>query len=91
MSIICILYVARNANIYLTFAKASIFRVVYNCYYFNNFRFLLRYAMRFSIVRSCINRLMHKIFETALNFEPAKLTELREKSKQQVPDFTIGF
>ncbi|XP_014486649.1 PREDICTED: uncharacterized protein LOC106750661 [Dinoponera quadriceps] len=54
------------------------------------FRFLLHHALKFSSVRSFVNKLMCKMLEAALNIDSKKLAELHEKSKRQLSDFDIN-
>ncbi|XP_036138786.1 uncharacterized protein LOC105840971 [Monomorium pharaonis] len=52
------------------------------------YKFLI-YALRFSSVRSVINKIILKILDKAVNFNIEKLAEIHEKSKKLVPDFSL--
>jgi len=53
-----------------------------------NFRFLFS-ALKFSSVRTIVNKGLLKIIDKATNFNAEKLSELHEKSKEVVPDFSL--
>jgi len=57
-------------------------------YNFNHFR-LIFYAMKFSVVRIIANKIVCKIIDKAANYNVEKLTEIHEKSKKLVPDFSL--
>jgi len=67
--------------------ETRIFLLVYDVV---NFRFLF-YTLKFSSVRAIINKVFLKIIDKVINFDAKKLTELHEKSKKIVPDFSITY
>ncbi|XP_014478876.1 PREDICTED: uncharacterized protein LOC106746620 isoform X2 [Dinoponera quadriceps] len=55
---------------------------------YNFYNFLFHHALKFSIIRSIVNRLTHHILETASSYGPDKLAELREKSRKHLLEFS---
>lgn len=45
--------------------------------------------MKFSVVRIIANKIVRKIIDEAANYNMEKLTEIHEKSKKLVPDFSL--
>lgn len=57
--------------------------ILYFCC-FNNFRFLIRHAIKFSSLRAIFNKILWNIMNEATNYSPEKLVELQEKSEKQL-------
>jgi len=55
-----------------------------------NFRFLFS-ALKFSSVRVIFNKVLLKIIDKAAKFDAEKLSELHEKSKKILPDFSLTY
>ncbi|XP_020292958.1 uncharacterized protein LOC109859276 [Pseudomyrmex gracilis] len=51
---------------------------------YKSWTFLLRKALKFSIIRYIFNKMVRKIINTAMNFSPEQLTKLQEKSDKQL-------
>ncbi|XP_012537981.2 uncharacterized protein LOC105837610 [Monomorium pharaonis] len=58
--------------------------IAYKCY-----RFILHYAIKFSIIRVIINKVVLKIFNKAMNFSPEKEAELQKKSEMQLSKLDV--
>ncbi|XP_014474475.1 PREDICTED: uncharacterized protein LOC106744320 [Dinoponera quadriceps] len=86
-TLILLLLEALNLNMPNLYASLSYGEwIAYKIY-----TFILRHIMKFSIMRTFTKQLLVKVFEAASNFGPEMLTELQQKSKQQVPDSFVHF
>ncbi|KAL6264641.1 hypothetical protein P5V15_004742 [Pogonomyrmex californicus] len=85
-AMILIITDALNLNMSYLYASLSYTEwIVYKC-----FRFTLRYALKFSIIRAIVNA-MRKLLNEALNFDVKKLAKLHKKSNKTLSDFSITY